>query len=139
MWVQKKVLVALFAIFEADRARNGSKQLKNVFSECVLEFNFAPNTGSVLFLFLKTSNLLNPTVGRQACRAQAGTHAAGRQACMQTGKHAGRHACRQASMKAGTHEAGKHAGRHACRQASMQAGTLAGRHAQAGKHEGRHA
>ncbi len=47
-----KVIVALLATFEADRARNGSKQLKNVFNECVLEFNCAPITVSVFFYFL---------------------------------------------------------------------------------------
>ncbi len=47
----------------------------------------------VFFIFFKKSNLLYPTVGRQA-RMQAGKHAERRQARMQAGKHA----CRQATQ-----------------------------------------
>ncbi len=43
------VILALFANFEAERAKNGSKNLKKVFSKCVLDFNFAPLKGSVFF------------------------------------------------------------------------------------------
>ncbi len=45
------VILALYANFEAERAKNGSKNKKNVFSKCVLDFIFAPINGSVFFYF----------------------------------------------------------------------------------------
>ncbi len=45
------VILALFENFEARRAKNGSKNQKNLFSKCVLDFNFAPIKGSVFFIF----------------------------------------------------------------------------------------
>ena len=40
-----------------------SKKSKNVFSKCVLDFNFAPIKGSIFFIFKKKSNSLYPIVG----------------------------------------------------------------------------
>jgi hypothetical protein len=56
------VILALFANFEAECAKNGSKNQKNVFCKCVLDFIFAPIKGSVFFNFLKKSNSLYPTL-----------------------------------------------------------------------------
>jgi hypothetical protein len=39
------LILALFEKFEAKRAKNGSKNQKNVFSKCVLDFNFAAIKG----------------------------------------------------------------------------------------------
>ncbi len=47
-----RVIFALFENFEAKRAKNGSKNQKNLFSKCVLDFNFAPIKGSVFFIFV---------------------------------------------------------------------------------------
>ncbi len=44
------VILALFGNFEAKCAKNGKKKLKNLFSKCVLDFNFAPIKGSVFFI-----------------------------------------------------------------------------------------
>ncbi len=41
-------VLALFENFEAKRAINGSKKQKNVFSICVLDFNFAPIKGFIV-------------------------------------------------------------------------------------------
>ncbi len=50
IFVQKIwVILALFVNFEAKRAKN-AKNTK-VFSKCLLDFNFAPITGSVFFIF----------------------------------------------------------------------------------------
>jgi hypothetical protein len=38
------------------------KKPKNLFSKCVLDFNFAPITGSVFFIFKKKSHSLYPSV-----------------------------------------------------------------------------
>jgi hypothetical protein len=39
------LILALFEKFEAKRAKNGSKNQKNVFIKCVLDFNFAAIKG----------------------------------------------------------------------------------------------
>jgi hypothetical protein len=44
-------IFALFANFEAERAKNGSKNQKKYLSKCVLDLNFAPIKGSVFFNF----------------------------------------------------------------------------------------
>ncbi len=51
-WFKKKmyVILALFENCEAKHTKNGSKNKKNVFSKCVLDFNFAPIKGSVFFI-----------------------------------------------------------------------------------------
>jgi hypothetical protein len=45
------VIIALFANFEAERAKHCSKNQKNIFCKCVLDVNFAPIKGSVFFNF----------------------------------------------------------------------------------------
>ncbi len=44
------------------------KKSKNVFCKCVLDFNFAPITGSVLFIFLKKSNSFYPIGHGMSCK-----------------------------------------------------------------------
>jgi hypothetical protein len=54
------IILALFANFEAERAKNGSKKIKNLFSKCVLDFNFAPIKGLVFFNFQKKVKFVVP-------------------------------------------------------------------------------
>ena len=62
IFVKKNFLghISTFSNFEAKRARNGSKNQKNVFSKCVLDFNFAPIKGSVFFIFKKKVQIVVP-------------------------------------------------------------------------------
>jgi hypothetical protein len=56
------VILSLFENFEAKCAKNGSKNKKNLFSKCVLDFHFAPIKGSMFFIFYnKKSNSLYPS------------------------------------------------------------------------------
>jgi hypothetical protein len=47
----------MFENFEAKRAKNGSKNQKNVFGKCVLDFNFAPIKGLCSSFFIKKSQI----------------------------------------------------------------------------------
>ncbi len=49
--------ICTFSNFEAKRAKNGSKNQKNLFSKFVLDFNFAPIKGSVSSFSLKKSQI----------------------------------------------------------------------------------
>jgi hypothetical protein len=48
------IFFEFFSNFEAKCAKNGSKNQKNVFCKCVLDFNFAPIKGFVFFISKKS-------------------------------------------------------------------------------------
>ncbi len=63
-----KVILVLFSNFEAKRAKKRLKKSKNVFSKCVLDFNFAHIKRSIFFIFQKNSNSLYPNVQIRSTR-----------------------------------------------------------------------
>ncbi len=56
------VILALFENFEAKRTKNCSKNQKNIFRKCVLDFNFAPIKGLYSSFSKKKSHSLYSTV-----------------------------------------------------------------------------